>query len=109
MKFWRDCFTGVDGETYDLLRVLWALVILAPVLAAYAQVCGYLANLWRTTPLVLWTPADWAVWATGISGLIIAGSAALFMKRSTEPSTVTTTAAARGPGASASVIERTQA
>lgn len=109
-KVFRDCFTGVDGSTYDLGRVLWGAAIGAPITAAYVQVLGYLVDFFGPhKPLRLWTPADWATWGTGVAALLVAGGASLFIKRGTEPSTVTTTAAARGPGASASVIERTQA
>lgn len=106
----RDLFTGVDGETYDLGRVLWGAAIGAPISAGYVQVLGYLVDFFGPhKPLRLWTPADWATWGAGIAALLIAGGSALLIKRSTEPSTTTTTAAARGPGASASIIERTQA
>lgn len=103
-KFLQDCFTGVDGETYDLGRALWALAALAPILVALVQVVGSgLALLRSGTPLPLWTAEDWVAWAGGVSALLVAGAGALHMKRGTEPST-TTTAAATTPGAA--VVEQ---
>jgi len=87
-KFFRDCFTGLDGSTYDLGRVLWVLAALAPIGVGFAQVAGSILALWRdATTLPLWSAQDWVVWAGGISGLLVAGAGALYMKRGTEPTT----------------------
>ena len=103
-KFLRDSFTGIDGETYDLGRVLWALAGFAPIMIALVQVTGALLSLLRPgVPLPLWTAEDWVAWSGGVSALLVAGAGALHMKRSTEPST-TTTSAAVTPGAA--VVEQ---
>lgn len=103
-KLLRDCFTGVDGETYDLGRALWALAALAPILVALVQVLGSgLVLIRASSPLPLWSAEDWVAWSGGVSALLVAGAGALHMKRGTEPST-TTTAAVTAPGAS--VVEQ---
>lgn len=103
-KFLRDCFTGIDGETYDLGRALWALAGFAPILIALIQVGGSAMALWHAgVPLPLWTAEDWVAWSGGVSALLVAGAGALHMKRGTEPTTVTT-AAVTTPGAA--VVEQ---
>ena len=99
MKILRDWFTGVDGVTWDLGRWLWALAISAPIAVAFVQVVGSSLALGKASPLGLWTAQDWAIWAGGTSALMVAGAGALYMKRSTEPSTTSTTATVVTPDA----------
>lgn len=71
-KVFRDLFTGKDGETFDLGRVLWAkaMVVFAG-LSAFA--------LWRGGVF------DPMAWAGGAGALLAAGGGALWAKRDTEP------------------------
>ena len=100
-KILKDWFTGVDGETYDLGRGMWATVVTAPLLAGATQTVGAFVSIWKSIPLQLWSAQDWATWCAGLSGLLVAGAGSLYMKRGTEPSTTiskTVVAASGGAG-----------
>jgi hypothetical protein len=73
-KFFKDCFTGLDGVSYDLGRVLWAI--------------GVLVYCFITTWIVVKTNItgfDFIAWGTGFGAVLASGGAALWMKRETEP------------------------
>ena len=66
-------FTGVDNQTYDLGRVLWALTILGFLAESGWAVIGHAAVF------------DPMAWGTGAAALLAGGGAALRLKTSTEP------------------------
>lgn len=71
-KFFRDIFTGVDGKTYDMGRVLWAESVIAyTLMTAYA--------VWKGQVI------DPLAWGGGLAAIMGAGGAALGLKASTEP------------------------
>lgn len=71
-KFWKDLFTGRDGRTYDIGRVLWFQSIQAFIgLTAYALYKG--------------GEFDAVAWGAGLAGLLAAGGAALGLKAGAEP------------------------
>jgi hypothetical protein len=107
-KIFHDCFTGVDGQSYDLLRILWAAGISAPILIAFVQCVGAVLSLWRlTVHLPLWTTQDWTTWAAAIAGLMLAGAGALYMKRATEPSATLVQKTDDGDGNSSTIVAKT--
>lgn len=70
--FLQHILTGRDNLTYDLGRVLWALAFLVGIgLAIYS--------------VITQKPFDLTNYGLGVSGLLIAGGAALKLKESTEP------------------------
>lgn len=71
-KVFRDMFTGKDGQTFDLGRVLWA-----KAMVAFVCLSGF--ALWRGG---LFDPM---AWAGGAGALLAAGGGALWAKRDTEP------------------------
>jgi hypothetical protein len=76
MKFFRDLFTGVDGETFDLGRVLLAVGCIAMVFGAGK---------------IIWTGAlDFVAFGGGFGGLLVGGGGLLALKRQTEPQTKVT-------------------
>lgn len=71
-KILRELMTGIDGQSHDLGRYSW--------LASFTSVTGIaLWHEWRGVPV------DLMVLATAHGAIAAAHSAALFMKRSTEP------------------------
>ena len=71
-EFLQHILTGRDNLTYDLGRVLWALAFVIGVgMAIYATVTG--------------KSFDLVNYGLGVSGLLVAGGAALKLKESTEP------------------------
>lgn len=72
VKFLRDLFTGKDGVTFDLGRVLWATVA-----AGFMALSGWAA--WRGGAF------DPIAWAAGAGAILAAGGAALGLKSHTEP------------------------
>lgn len=73
MKILKDVFTGIDGESYDMGRVLWALSVIAGL--CYA---GY-------DLVYLNTPFNIVNYGIGVGSLLASGGAALWAKRETEP------------------------
>lgn len=72
-KLLRDCFTGVDGQTWDIGRILWAKgVVVFLWLATYTVVCQK-------------KPFDLTSFGVGLGAVLAAGGAALGMKARTEP------------------------
>lgn len=68
----RHLFTGKDGVTFDLGRVLWCKMALAYVgLSAWHLTHG--------------GPFDPMTWAGGAGAILAAGGGALALKASTEP------------------------
>jgi hypothetical protein len=71
-KFIRDCFTGVDGVSWDIGRILWALSVLTFLgCAIYAISKGQ-----------LWNAVEFG---TGAGLVLAGGGAALGFKGHTEP------------------------
>lgn len=72
LKILRELLTGLDGQSHDLGRYSW--------LASFTSVTGIaLWHEWRGVPV------DLMVLATAHGAIAATHSAALFMKRSTEP------------------------
>jgi len=72
MLFFKHCFTGIDNATYDLGKVLWALVC---VVGLGLSVIAFFTG----------RPFDLSAFALGGSGLLAAGAASLRLKMKTEP------------------------
>lgn len=71
-KFLNDTLTGIDGESYDIGRVLWALAFLIGLgLEIYCVVTK--------------TPFDLQQFGVGVGALLLAGGYSLRLKSSTEP------------------------
>jgi hypothetical protein len=71
-KVINDCFTGIDGETFDPARFLWFVGIVAFLVFASIE-------LYRTGKF------DMTNFAFAYSGLLAAGAAGVKIKESTEP------------------------
>lgn len=71
-SFFKSIFTGKDNLTYDLGRVLWASAF---VVGIVLSVLGFLYS----------RQFDLVNYGLGVSGLLVAGGAALKLKESTEP------------------------
>ena len=90
MKFIRDLFTGIDGETWDLGRVLLALGAVTMIIAALR---------------VAWTGTfDFIAFGTGFGGLLTGGGALLLMKRHTEPSKTVATSSGPDGNSKATIV-----
>jgi len=72
MKVIKCLFTGIDNETVDLGRILWALGNL--VFFALS-----IHSVWKGTTF------DPVAWGTGFGTILAAGGAALWIKKDTEP------------------------
>lgn len=74
MKFCKDCITGIDGQSYDIGRVLWVLAFLVGIGLEIVSV---------------WTRRyfDLQAYGLGVGALLVAGGAALNLKSKTEPTT----------------------
>lgn len=71
-QFSRDILTGIDGESWDVGRVLWVLAFLVGIgLEIYSVMTK--------------TPFDLQAYGLGVGGLLVAGGASLRLKASTEP------------------------
>jgi len=71
-KLLKDCFTGIDGESWDLGRILWfKAVIVFLALSCY--------TVYKCQPF------DPAAFGTGLGLVLAAGGAALGFKAGTEP------------------------
>lgn len=69
-------FTGKDNETWDLGRVLWAILVLQfVVLTSYQAIKAIDAN----------NPWDAMAWALAAGTILAAGGGALLLKKTTEP------------------------
>lgn len=77
MKLLRDLFTGVDGTSYDLGRVLWAA-------GATVLIVGGVLAMSKG-------PLDFVAFAGAFGGLLMAGGGALLFKAKTEPQKITST------------------
>jgi hypothetical protein len=72
MKFLKDILTGIDGESYDVGRVLWALSVLIGLgLSVYSTVFKVAFDLQQ--------------YGIGAGALLAAGGAGLWAKAKTEP------------------------
>jgi apolipoprotein N-acyltransferase len=69
----KHCLTGIDGESYDIARVLWAIGTFVFI----ALTC------WQT--IYRGEHFDYIQWATGFAGVMAACSAAVRIKAMTEP------------------------
>jgi hypothetical protein len=77
MKFVRDLFTGVDGTSFDLGRVLLA--------------AGCVIMLAGGVGSIVKGALDFVAFGAGFGGLLTGGGALLMLKRNTEPQVVTAT------------------
>lgn len=104
MKFFRDCFTGVDGKTWDLARVLWGSGVAVTMQPAIAEVSAmYLRLFGYPAALPLWGPDGWTMWAGAFGVAMAASAASVWVKRSTEPSVSVTSTQDDGDGNTAKV------
>lgn len=72
LKFVNDILTGIDGESYDLGRLLWVLAFLIGIgLEIYSVITG--------------AKFDLQAYGVGVGALLVTGGAALGLKSSTEP------------------------
>lgn len=72
MSFLRDCLTGIDGESYDIGRVLWVL--------------GILTFIGLSVVAMLKTGTfDPMNWGTGYGAILGGGGAGIGLKSKTEP------------------------
>lgn len=69
----KNLFTGIDNQTPDLGRVLWALAVLT-FLGISIKAYG-----------VAGVPFDPTAWGLAVVGVLGGGAAALRIKASTEP------------------------
>lgn len=76
-KLFIDLFTGVDGATFDLGRVLLAL--------------GCIIMAGGGVMTVVRGSLDFVAFGTGFGGLLVGGGGLLALKRTTEPTQVTAT------------------
>jgi hypothetical protein len=68
----KSMFTGKDNITYDLGRVLWAVAF---VVGIVLSIFGFVYS----------RQFDLVNYGLGVSGLLVAGGAALKLKETTEP------------------------
>lgn len=72
MKFFKDILTGIDGSTYDNIRVYMLLGVLV-----------YLgSSLWHLYDDNLF---DFVAFGTGFAAILAAGGAGIMFKKETEP------------------------
>ncbi len=71
-KLLIDCFTGADGTTYDVGRVLWAIAFLFGL--------GF-----ETASVVSGLTFSLQEYGIGVGALLLAGGGSLHLKASTEP------------------------
>jgi hypothetical protein len=75
-KFIKDILTGIDGQSYDLGRVLLTLGCLTMIFGAGK---------------IIWTGSlDFVAFGAGFGGLLVGGGGLLALKRQTEPQTKVT-------------------
>ncbi len=71
-KIIKDSFTGKDGVTYDIGRMLWVKgAIIYNALSVYTVIHNH--------------TFDFVAWGTGFGAVLAAGGIALFIKKDTEP------------------------
>jgi hypothetical protein len=72
-KFIKHIFTGIDNETWDIGRILWAKMCLV-----YCSI-----SAWHTYHSGSFDPQQWAI---GASAILAGGGGSLALKSKTEPS-----------------------
>lgn len=72
MTFVKHIFTGVDNQTFDIGRILWAKMCLV-----YCVISG-----WHAYHSGAFDPQAWAV---GASAILAGGGGAIALKSKTEP------------------------
>ena len=71
-KFIKDCLTGIDSESYDIGRVMWAIAFLVGIaLEVFSVYAGHSFDLQQ--------------YGIGVGALLLAGGGALKLKSNTEP------------------------
>ena len=71
-NFIKDCLTGIDGESYDIGRVMWAIAFLVGIaLEVFSVYSGRTFDLQQ--------------YGIGVGALLLAGGGALKLKSDTEP------------------------
>lgn len=75
MTFVKHIFTGVDNQTFDIGRILWAKMCLV-----YCVLTGY--------HTVHSGQIDPQAWAIGASAILAGGGGAIALKSKTEPNNV---------------------
>ena len=91
-KLIRDLFTGIDGQSYDLGRVLLAG-------GALVMIGAGVVGVYHTHAL------DFVAFGAGFGGLLTGGGALLLMKRQTEPSLITATKTDPAGNTSSATVE----
>lgn len=72
-RAFRQLFTGKDGETYDVGRVLWVWGVLSyTIIAGWAVIKGH-------------APFDPMAFGGGFAAVLAAGAGGIAMKAHTEP------------------------
>jgi hypothetical protein len=71
-KFLRDCFTGVDCQTFDLGRVLWAVCF-----TVWAAGALLFLGLEAVSVLTKWERFDMVAFGTGFAGIVVTGAGLL--------------------------------
>jgi len=71
-KFFKHMFTGIDNETYDLGRILWAKI----------SVVFCIVSIYHTVHTGQFDPQAWAI---GASSILAGGGGAIALKAKTEP------------------------
>lgn len=75
LKAIKNMFTGVDNETWDIGRILWAKVSIV-----YCAISSY-----HVVAHGAFDPQNWAI---GASAILAGGGGALSLKSKTEPKNV---------------------
>lgn len=71
-QFLTDCLTGIDGQSFDIGRVLWSLSFVVGMgLEIYSVIEG--------------KQFDLQAFGIGVGALLLAGGGALKLKSTTEP------------------------
>ena len=90
-KFVRDCFTGIDGVTWQLARVLIGLGALVLLVGGSVMILGIVHDMRRGHFDAVTFATALGAYAGAYGGFLMAGGGALWAQRSVEPQTVVAT------------------
>lgn len=91
-QFLKDLLTGIDGESYDIARVIIAMMTIALIPILFLGVFFYLYGYMWVKPFDI--QAFFTAILTFIGGvgtLMTTGAAAIYFKKTTEPDGTSTT------------------